>query len=51
VEDNLLKQAVDLVTGKTTLAELRRPDSGVLVRDPFDKRKDLPADRDDEQNQ
>jgi carboxyl-terminal processing protease len=52
VEDNLLKQAVDLVTGKTTLAELRRPDSGVLVRDPFDKRKDLPAaERDDEQNQ
>lgn len=51
VEDNLLKQAVDLVTGKTTLAELRRPESGVLVRDPFEKRKDQIVERDEEPNQ
>ena len=49
VEDNLLKQAIDLVTGKTTLAELRKPDSGVTVRDPFEKRP-LSPERDDDQN-
>jgi hypothetical protein len=45
VEDNLLKQAVDLVTGKTSLAELKKPDSGVIVRDPSEPMKLTPAER------
>jgi carboxyl-terminal processing protease len=33
-EDNLLKQAVDLVTGKTTIAELRNEVNGPIVTAP-----------------
>jgi carboxyl-terminal processing protease len=45
MEDNLLKQAVDLVTGKTSLAELRKPNSGVIVRDPSEAPKLTAAER------
>ncbi len=48
VEDNLLKQAVDLVTGKTSLADLRKPNSGVIVRDPS-KAIDIPPDQEENQ--
>jgi carboxyl-terminal processing protease len=48
VEDNLLKQSIDLVTGKTTLAELRKPDSGVVVRDPTDSAKNGAPDKEPE---
>jgi carboxyl-terminal processing protease len=52
VEDNLLKQSIDLVTGKTTLAQLRKPDSGVVVRDPSDTSKNSIPEKDaDDQNQ
>jgi carboxyl-terminal processing protease len=52
VEDNLLKQSIDLVTGKTTLAQLRKPDSGVVVRDLSDTSKNAIPDKEaDDQNQ